>query len=444
MKSIVLKIVNGFVFCAASLALVACGSSSDNKPKLTGERISVLQLQQALSPDEDASDGEFLMPDPWANEFWPQVGGYPDHAMRHVALGDGELNEIWDADAGSGSDKRSRLNAQPIVVDNRIYTMDVDGDVAAFDVKGGEQLWRVNIQPDDEENAALTGGLGFGDGLLYVTDAYGYVLALKPDTGDKVWQYNTVVPARAAPTIADGRVFVVTLDNALFALDSQNGSVLWRQDGVSETVGMLGTPSPATSGSVLVVAFSSGEVHGIRVENGQTVWTDNLSSVRTGYGGLSDISDISGAPVIEDGIAYVASTGGRIVAIDTRTGGRKWQREMGILSMPWVAGNFLFVITSHNELVALTKDGGRISWVIQLPSFEDEEDKEDSILWTRPMLAGGRLIIAGTNEKIMEVNPTDGEVIRIWDVDVPVRLAPVVADNTLFILGENGLLKAYK
>lgn len=443
MKSIVLTLVNGFVFCALALGLTACSSSKD-KPPLTGERISVLQLQQALEPDSDAADSEFMMPELWGNEFWPQVGGYPDHAMRHVALSDGELDEIWDADIGSGSDKRSRLNAQPVVVDNRIYTMDVDGDVAAFDVKTGKRLWQVNIQPDDEENAALTGGLGFGDGLLYVTDSYGYVLALKPDTGDKVWQYNTVVPARAAPTIADGRVFVVTLDNALFAFDAQKGAVLWRQDGVSEAIGMLGTPSPAASGSVLVVAFSSGEVHGIRVENGQTVWTDNLSNVRGGYGGLSDISDISGAPVIEDNITYAASTGGRIVAVDTRTGARKWQREMGIVSMPWVAGNFLFVITTHNELVALTKDAGRIRWVVQLPSFEDEEDKEDPILWTRPVLAGGRLIIAGTNEKVMEINPADGKVNRIWDAGVPVRIPPVVADSTLFVLGENGLLKAYK
>ena len=73
------------------LLLSGCSTVSDmfedsNDTVLPGERISVLQLQKDLVPSPELSSKAIVLPDTWVNQFWPQAGGYPNHAMGHLAL----------------------------------------------------------------------------------------------------------------------------------------------------------------------------------------------------------------------------------------------------------------------------------------------------------------------------------------------------------------------
>ena len=59
----------------------------EDKP-LPGERIPVMQLDSTLQADPRLEELDVRLPAPWANADWPQVGGYPSHAMHHLALGE--------------------------------------------------------------------------------------------------------------------------------------------------------------------------------------------------------------------------------------------------------------------------------------------------------------------------------------------------------------------
>ena len=209
--------------------------------------------------------------------------------------------------------------------------------------------------------------------------------------------------------------------------------------GISESAGLVGGASPAANSDIVVPVFSSGEITALRVENGSVAWSDSLSSVR-GFGGLSSISDIQALPVIDKGVVIAMSFSGRLVAIDERTGNRVWQREIGGTETPWVAGNHIFVLSSENQLVALGRDTGSIRWVTELPRF----DGGDPVVLTGPVLAGGRLIVAGTDGVVFEVEPQSGKVLREWDAGSSVLIPPVVAGGTLYLLSEDGTLSAYR
>ncbi len=431
------------ILAFTSFFLLGCTSRDEPDLVLEGERVSVLQLQSVLEPDPGIAGDDFKLPDPWVNGYWPQAGGYPDHAMRHVALNPGELKRVWSVDIGAGSGKQSRLITQPIVVGESLFTLDTKGVVTSFNSLDGKRQWRVSIVPKGEELTALTGGLSFGEHMLYVTDGYGYVLALDPNTGDKIWQHRTKIPARAAPTVLDGRVYVVTLANELVTLSARDGTVLWRHNGIQETSGLLGAPSPAASGNMVIVAYSSGEVFGLRSDNGQVAWADNLAAVR-GFGGIARMSDIRGLPVISEDMVFVGSTAGRFVALDTISGNRLWQREIASTETPWIVGNYAFVVTSQNELVAFTRDTGKIRWVVALPRYENPRKKKDPIVWSRPIMAGGRLIITSSNQKMWEIDPATGDVMRENKLSDAVTIAPIVANETLYLLTDNGYLQAYR
>ena len=58
----------------------------------------------------------------------------------------------------------------------------------------------------------------------------------------------------------------------------RTASRLWSHNGIPETAGLLGGASPAVEGEIVIVAYTSGELFALRVENGRAVWSDNLAS----------------------------------------------------------------------------------------------------------------------------------------------------------------------
>ncbi len=426
------------VVCVCLLA--GCSYFEDDDPPLEGERISILELQRDLEPDDEALQAQgFIAPEPWKNEFWPQTGGYPNHAMQHLALREGELERIWSASIGKGTTKALPLTTQPVVVDGRIFTLDTDSRLSAHSIEDGDRLWRIKVRPEDEDDPVIGGGIAYSSGLLYVTTGYDELLCVNPVNGDLIWRTQLPAPARAAPTIMDDRIYVTTLDNQLLALDATDGTRLWDHVGLQETAGLLGAASPAASREIVVPAFSSGELYALRVENGSVVWSENLSSLRR-TGGLIGLSDIKGLPVIDKGVVIAISYGGKIIAIDERTGTRVWQREISGSETPWVAGNHVFLISSDNKMVALGRDTGVIRWVTQL----EAGDANDPAYWTGPLLASGRLFAAGPDGAVIEVDPVEGTILREWDAGATVSIPPIVAGETLYLLTEKGSLLAYR
>ena len=193
----------------------------------------------------------------------------------------------------------------------------------------------------------------------------------------------------------------------------------------------------------MVPAFSSGEVAALRVENGSLAWTENLDNANN-FGGLSSISDIKALPVIDKGLLIAMNFGGRIAAIDIRSGARIWQRDIGGSGTPWVADDSIFVISSDNHLIALNRKTGLIYWVEKLPSYENAEKRKNPITWQGPVLAGGRLIMAGSHGGVIEAAPSSGEILKQWSTGQGMSITPIVAGETLYLLSSHGTLYAYK
>lgn len=430
------------------LILSACGTSSDNeisrREAPIDQRVSILELQKNLEPaSADLLSDEMSLPPIWNNSFWPQAGGYPNHAMGHVAFTSDQAEQLWSTSIGRGSNDEIPLNSSPIIVDGKIFTLDIRNDLTAFNIENGDKLWSQNISNDKKDDPVITGGIAFSDGVIYATNGYNQTLAVSAENGEIFWRKALPAPARTAPTILDNRVFISSVDNRLTALDARDGSVLWDHVGLAESASLVGGASPAATSDIVVPAFSSGEILALQVENGAVAWSDNLAGLKRG-GGLSSISGIKAMPVIDKDIVVAISFNGMLAAIDQRTGRRIWQRDISGSETPWVAENTVFIVTNDAELVALQADNGIIRWVSQLPRFKDEEDREGPIVWMGPVLAGERLIIAGSNGTIKEMDPLDGAELRSWDADRSIAFTPVFANGVMYILSNSGTLKAYQ
>jgi outer membrane protein assembly factor BamB len=427
---------------AVYATLPGCGMFGDKKERLQGDRISVLLHQRVLKADIEEGKADILLPEPTPNPDWPQSGGYPNNAMHHILVGE-NLRPAWKSSAGKGKTDYQRIASSPIVADGRVYAMDSESRVSAFDAKTGSRVWRTDLTDKGEDEGHVPGGLAFAQGRVYATTGFAQIVALEAKTGAEVWRQTVPGPMRAPPTVRAGTVYVVTVDNHVFALDAASGSQLWTHAGIAESAAILGGAAPAVDGGVVVAPFSSGEIVALRADTGRLLWSDSLASARR-TDQVSTLAHIRGRPVIDRGRVFALSHGGIMVSIDLRTGRRVWERQIGGMETPWVAGDYLFVVTSDSEIAAIGRADGRIHWVQSLPRWGNEAKKKDPITWTGPVLASDRLIIAGSHGQALTISPYTGDVLGFEPMPDGVSVPPVVADGSVYFLANDADIVAYR
>jgi len=435
------------LFTGAILALAGCDTisgifDSSDTPKLPGKRVSVLSVEQKLKVDKTLANLSVTLPAPVTNPDWTQIGGNAAHNLGHLALG-ANLHQVWAVDAAEGPQSHLIYTGTPIIADGKLFVLDTQAQVTALDAHTGAQLWRVRISPEDARTDTLGGGLSYGGGRLYVTGGYPEIQALDPSNGGMVWRRQLTAPPRSAVTFADDRLYVTTLDNQTQVMNAATGTTIWSHSGLPQSEGVLGQAAPAVDSTLTVIPYSSGEIFALRVETGRITWQDNLVSIRH-TNALWSLTDISTPPVLDHGMVFSVSEGGRFVAIDSRSGARLWQHEVGSNNMPWAAGDFVFMLDTNNELICIQRKTGGIRWISQLQTHEDMEKRKHPVLWQGPVLAGGRLFLTNSLGQIVEASPEDGRVLATTMASDTVMVPPVIADGTMYILSDDGVLAAYR
>ena len=431
---------------ALSMAtLSGCGmfKGQGKKPNTAGERISVLDFEQQVMAEPELAEMPVVLPAMTVNASWTQPGGSASGSMGHAALSESPV-KAWSVSIGKGSDATRRLNAGPVIINNRMFTIDTEGNVAAFDATGGQPVWRVRVPTKGESaRAAFGGGVSVDEGRVYATTGLGIVAALDPANGATIWTTRLATPLRGAPGVDNGRLFVLSQDSQLTALSALDGSQQWQANATVEPAAILGPGAPAVALDTVVAGFSSGELFALRVENGRTAWQDQLA--RTGRTtALGALSGIAASPVIDRGRVFAIGHGGRMAALELATGQRVWERDFAGVHTPWVAGDWVFAVTVDAQLVALTRTDGKIRWVRQLNRWRNAKKKSGSIEWAGPVLAGGRLILVSSRGVMAFVSPQTGEILSQTKLSAPAYLSPVVANNMLYVLTDNGTVTAYR
>ena len=136
-----------------------------------------------------------------------------------------------------------------------------------------------------------------------------------------------------------------------------------------------------------------------------------------------------------------------MVALELVTGQRLWEQNFAGISTPWVAGEWLFVVTDDARLVCLSRATGKVRWISQLRALhrtrrsEAEADHAGSArCWPA---TGWSLTNSRGRDRLRRRRPTARSSTTI-ETKTPFTLPPVVANNTLYVLDEKGRITAYR
>ena len=442
MKSVRTKFV---VLTLAALAASGCGIFKKGTPKtpVLGERVAVLEAELDVAVDPATAAMPVSLAEPVVNTEWAQAGGNASKSMPHLALGQ-SLGEAWSVSIGNAGNLSARLAAAPVVGDNKIYTIDTQSTVRAFNAQTGASAWATQFGTERGNNASLFGGgVAYDNGRIYASNGLGYVAALDARNGGIIWQVHPTGPLRGSPTVSGDTLYVITQDNQIYSLKTSDGTTNWSQAAALEIAGVFGSASPAVGQGTVVAGFSSGELNAYRYENGRLVWQDQLArtSIRTS---VAAISDVDAHPVIDSGQVIAVGQGGRMVSLELISGQRQWEINIAGISKPWVAGEWVFVVSDDAKLLCVNRANGKVRWITQLPAFRNEKKKAGPIYYRGPVLAGGRLILASSEGTLINVDPTNGGFQSQTNIRSSVSLSPIVANQTLYILDDDGRLRAFR
>ena len=253
------------VLALTCVSLAACSTvqrlnpfGRDTGPRAqaaAGERIPVLTAENALTPNPALANATFFLPAPQPVTAWPQPGSVPSLAVENIQAAQA-LEVAWRRDAGAGSSRTTQVTAPLVAADGRIFVLDGEATVSAFDAATGDRVWSRSLRPEGRDRDGFGGGLTVFGGKVFAVSGYRVAAALDAVTGAPAWTTELESPVHGAPTVANNRLYAVDVDNQIIALDINSGQQAWSDQAIAEPARILRASSPAVSGETVVAPFS--------------------------------------------------------------------------------------------------------------------------------------------------------------------------------------------
>jgi len=276
----------------------------------------------ALGPHAHGTVYETFLNRPPCNA---QNGGHGvDGAVIAFSVGHGQIH--WRQTIGPSE-------SSPLLIGDRLYVGDWNGDVWAFDANHGRVIWHRHIA-----GRPIKGALAYAGGRLFVGAYDGHVYCLTR-SGRVVWRASAQPRLYGSsefystPAVAYGRVYVGSTDGKVYAFGATTGKLRW-----SHSTGGYVYASPAVWHRRILVGSYSGTFSALDAGTGEVLWRFRAS------GPVSGSATVIGNLVFFATLLGPKSRNGRTYALDARTGRLAWSFPDGKYTPAVAARGRLFLI----------------------------------------------------------------------------------------------------
>jgi outer membrane protein assembly factor BamB len=243
----------------------------------------------------------------------------------------------------------------PVVVNGVIYVESGDS-VYALNTSGAILWSTATADPIQSNSVAVV------NGKVFAVSQDGDLHALNASTGTEIWSYPILSndANSSTPAVADGIVYVGSANDTFYALRASTGVLIWSATTGGEIVG-----SPAVAGGVVYIASLDGYLYAFNAADGTTVWKVPLPN-----GAASE-----GPVTIADGVVYVGDHQGNVDAFGAQDG--QFLLAVGgtgswVFAQPVVVNGMLYVSSyADDNLYAFAPGGAGANTVPSLSAAPD-------------------------------------------------------------------------
>ncbi len=420
------------VFAVCAFALLTCGCAQTKKEAPKEGRVAIqTKLENHVIPKSTdkvvLSEGETI-------SKWHFLNQNEKNKIPHAKIS-GWQQKAWDENVGEGISSSFIHLPAPVIHEDMIYTLDSQLRLTKTS-KTGDVIWDIHLRDTKDLPAVASIGLAYYKGLIYAVSGDGVIYAVEPE-GEIIWQNDTNKILRSAPVIYDEKLFVLSANNELLALNIKDGSLVWNYKNMEPETNLLGMGIPAVAKNTIVVPFSTGEIIAFDVKTGEPKWSNMLLSYRT-FNKIADLGHVLASPVIEGQVVYLIGNAHQMGAFQLETGEAIFTQPIGGQSTPVISGDTLFMITNKDTVVALNKYNGNLIWEKDLYSKTQKQ-----VQWFTPVMANNRLFIfSGEGDRIIFDMKTGEEISK--EVSDKPFATPICYDNGVLIYTDKADLVMYQ
>ncbi|TDR39187.1 Beta-barrel assembly machine subunit BamB [Tahibacter aquaticus] len=339
------------------------------------------------------------------------------------------VKEVWNRGLGKGSGK-SGIHQSPAVLDGKLYSANIDGEVMAIEAASGRVLWKQDFKK------MRFAGAGVGSGLVVVGGLDGDVIAMDAGNGGERWRARVSAEVVAQPTIGGDTVFVRCNDGRVYALDVADGKQRWVNDRATvPLLSLRGNATPRLAGDLLLNATDAGKVSALRSSDGASAWEQNVGSGE-GRTEVERLGDVDGDLKIDGDVIYAAAYHGQVVALSLNTGRPIWNRALSSYANVDVSASQVYAVDEQGNVWALDRTSGASMW------------KQDAFLnrWlSGPAVQGDYVVVGDIEGYVHWLAIADGkEAGRARLSKQAIRATPVVIGDTVYVVDVKGELGAFR
>jgi outer membrane protein assembly factor BamB len=339
----------------------------------------------------------------------------PQPAPLPAVTGQLNVQKVWSASIGPIT---SPLSAS--VHGSQVAVASTAGQVALLDAHTGKDLWRLNL------NTSIQAGVG-GDGRRFAVVTRGNEVVVI-DAGRVQWRYRLPALSLTAPLVAGGRVFLLTADRTVTALDGGSGQKLWAQQRTGDPL-VLNEPGLLMSfGDNLLVGWG-GRVAALNPLNGQPRWETSVGTSR-GTNEVERLVDVVAGVSREGNTVCARAFQSSVACIDASRGTTLWSRTAQGHKGLDGDDKLVFGAESDGKVQAWQRQDGQPAWTQQALRFRG---------LTAPLVLGRSVVLGDANGLLHFLGRQDGLPLQRVATDgsaITGRL--LAADDTLVVVTSNG------
>ena len=337
------------------------------------------------------------------------------------------IQKLWSASVGGGG-KKLRLGLGLASAGDKIFAAGRDGDVAAFNLKTGKQVWRNQTKLD------LAGGTGVGADVVAVGSADGVVVALDMSTGTERWRAEVKGEILSAPAVGGSEVIVRTVDGKLRALAIADGKEVWTTEQQIPRLTLRGAAAPVVARDLAISGFDNGRVLAVSVVDGATVW-DSPVSPPHGRTELERLNDIDAPVKVMGDEVFVAGFQGRAAMLALDSGQVWWAKDVSSYRGVDVDDSQMYISTSQGAVTAFTRRTGQQVWenpVLKLRSL------------SAPVVAGDFVVVADLDGYVHYFDRATGTLAgRAKAGGNRVTNSPLAVGDLVYVITDDGEIVAF-
>jgi outer membrane protein assembly factor BamB len=284
-----------------------------------------------------------------------------------------------------------------------------DGQITAFSVANGKQLWSVDAGDHVVAPMAASDDLVVAS-VLPDTGGRPTLLASTITDGSQAWRYDSLSPGLelGAPSVSGDAAYVVVSDASVRAVSLSDGTQRWASALYTATPGS----PPAASDAGIFVTDQRGTVYGLDPVTGAERWryATNLFVV--------------GSPIVTSTAVLQPSNDGSIVAIDIGSGHQIWHLSVADSVVLGLAASSDAIVASHSGstpgLVALSNDPSGALEDLTSPTAADPPALLAYWLLAAVPLVAALVLLGGWLDRRMgrpDLSVAD-DVVDPWEADV--------------------------